>query len=98
MVVDTLSRPYITYATNVVSQFMHTLTSIHLTVVERIVLLVEKPWKMSYLKKNPGRGFIYTKGRTLSVEACIDVDWVGSIDDKKSISTYCIYLGGNLVV
>ncbi|CAN6447253.1 unnamed protein product [Victoria cruziana] len=71
----TLARPDITYATNVVSQFMHVPMSVHLAAVDRILCC---------LKKNLGRGLFYIRGEKLN--------------DRRSTSGYCIYLGGNLVI
>ncbi|CAN6440880.1 unnamed protein product [Victoria cruziana] len=85
----TLTRPDITYAVNVVSQFMHAPTSVHLAAVDRI---------LCYLKKNPGKGFLYTRGNKVSVEAYTDADWAGSVDDRRSTSGYCVYLGGNIII
>lgn len=65
------------------------LIDVHFTVVERI---------LCYLKKDLGRGFLYTKGKKLSVEAYADADWAGSVDDSRSTLGYCIYLEENLVI
>ena len=31
------------------------------------------------------------------MEAFIDADWTSSIDDRRSTSDYCTFLGGNLI-
>ena len=33
----------------------------------------------------------------LQVEGFTDADWAGSLDDRRSTSGYCTYIGGNLV-
>ncbi|KAF3773518.1 Retrovirus-related Pol polyprotein from transposon TNT 1-94 [Nymphaea thermarum] len=48
----TLSRPDITYAVNVFSQFMHAPTDCHWKSAERV---------LGYLKNNPGKGLLYTR-------------------------------------
>lgn len=84
-----MTRYDITYAVNVISQFMHALTDVHFATVKRI---------LCYLKKNSSKGLFYIKNEKLSVEAYTAVDWAGSINDKRCTSGYCIYLGGNLMV
>ena len=46
------ARPYITYAVNVVSQFMHDPRKLHMDAVERI---------LRYLKSTPGKGILFLK-------------------------------------
>ena len=53
---------------------------------------------LSYLKKNLGRGLMFKKGGgDLTIETYTDVDWVGSIIDRRSTSRWCTFVGGNLV-
>ncbi|CAN6477878.1 unnamed protein product [Victoria cruziana] len=85
----TLIRPNITYAVNLVSQFMHACTDIHLQATERI---------LCYHKKNPGKELLFTKSSHMRIEGYSDIDWAGSIDTRRSTTGYCIYLGGNLVI
>ncbi|XP_028053834.1 uncharacterized protein LOC114258152 [Camellia sinensis] len=44
-----------------------------------------------------GKGLYFSKHGHLSVEAYTDADWVGSVTDRRSISGYCTFVGGNLV-
>ncbi|XP_049936458.1 retrovirus-related Pol polyprotein from transposon RE1 isoform X4 [Nymphaea colorata] len=85
----TLTRPDITFAVNVMSQFMHAPTDMHLKAVDRI---------LCYLKKNPGKRLLYVQQRSLEVEGYSDANWAGCVDTRRSTSGYCVYLGGNLVV
>ena len=50
-----------------------------------------------YLKSIPGKGLLYTKQGSMQVECYIDADWAGSLDDRRSTSGYCTFVGGNLV-
>ena len=34
----------------------------------------------------------------MTLEGHVDAGWASSLDDRKSTTGYCIYLGGNLVV
>ncbi|KAM2593818.1 hypothetical protein TB1_042916 [Malus domestica] len=83
-----LTRPYITYAVSVVSQFMHSLSEDHMAAVMRI---------LSYLKGAFGKGLIFRKHGHLEVKEYTDADWAGNITDRRSTSGYFTFVGGNLV-
>jgi hypothetical protein len=82
------TRPDIAFAVSVVSQFMHDPKTHHMDAVVRII---------RYLKGNPGRGLLYKSNGNLQVECYTDADWAGSLDDRRSTSGYCTFVGGNLV-
>jgi hypothetical protein len=82
------TRPDITFAVSVVSQFMHDPRTSHMDAVNRI---------MRYLKGCPGQGLLYTSHGNLQVEFYTDADWAGSLEDRRSTSGYCTFVGGNLV-
>ena len=73
---------------SVVSQFMNDPNEEHLEVVCRI---------LRYLKMIPGKGLFFQKGTNRGVEVYSDVDWVGSIKDRRSTIGYCTYVWRNLV-
>ena len=82
------TRPDVSYAVGVVSQFMHDPHTSHLDAVYRI---------LRYLKSAPGKGILFSNHGHLRLEAFTDADWAGSVDDRRSTSGYCTLLGGNLV-
>ncbi|RDX73164.1 putative mitochondrial protein, partial [Mucuna pruriens] len=82
------SKQDIAYVVSVISQFMHDLRERHLQSVERI---------LQYLKASLGKGLLFRKERTLSMEIYTDADYAGSVVDRRSTSGYCMFLGGNLV-
>ena len=82
------TRPDITYAVGVISQFMHNHRSVHLKVVYRI---------LRYFKSAPGTEILFSNNGHLRVETFTDADWVGSANDKRSTSGYCTFTGRNLV-
>jgi hypothetical protein len=82
------TRPNIAFAVSVVSQFMHDPKTQHMNAVLRII---------RYLKGCPGRGLLYRPHGNLKVECYTDADWAGSLEDRKSTSGYCSFVGGNLV-
>ena len=67
---------------------MHSPHESHMGVIYKI---------LCYLKSTPGKGILFQKMGNIEVEAYNDVDWVGSIVNRRSTSRYCTFLGGNLV-
>eukprot|EP00257_Ricinus_communis_P026410 XP_025013824.1 uncharacterized protein LOC112535474 [Ricinus communis] len=84
----TVTRPDIAYSVSVVSHYISSPTVNHWTAVEQI---------LCYLKGAPGRGILYGNHGHNRIECFSDVDWVGSKDDRRSTSGYCVFVGGNLV-
>ena len=82
------TRPDISYAVSVVSRYMHDPRTGHMEAVYRI---------LRYLKNSPGRGLWFKPNQHLNVEGYCDADWASSLDDRRSTSGYCIFVGGNLV-
>ena len=82
------TRPDIAYAVSVVSQFMHDLREVHMEALFRV---------LKYLKSSPSQGIHVKRGRSLILEAYTDVDWAGSIIDRRLTSMYCTFLGENFV-
>ncbi|KAK8923657.1 hypothetical protein KSP39_PZI019078 [Platanthera zijinensis] len=82
------TRPDISYAVGVISQFMHAPKTNHVDAAHRI---------LRYLKSSPGRGILFSPNSCLDIEVYTDADWAGSIDDRRSTSGYCSLIGGNLV-
>ncbi|XP_038896700.1 uncharacterized mitochondrial protein AtMg00810-like [Benincasa hispida] len=82
------TRPDISYAVSIVSQFMQAPCEDHMIAVERI---------FRYLKGTPGKGLMFRKTDKRSVEAYTDSDWAGSVIDRRSMSGYCTFVWGNLV-
>ena len=66
---------------------MHSPHESHMGVIYKI---------LCYLKSTPGKGILFQKMGNIEVEAYNDVDWVGSIVNRRSTSRYCTFLGGNL--
>ncbi|XP_068340318.1 uncharacterized mitochondrial protein AtMg00810-like [Pyrus communis] len=84
----TITRPDITYAVSIVSQFMHSPTMEHFNLVKRI---------LRYLKGSVGRGIIMKKNASTQITGYCDADWAGNSIDRKSTTGFCTFVGGNLV-
>lgn len=86
----TFTRPDLAFAVNKVCQFMHAPTEFHWGLVKRI---------LRYLKHTSMFGILLKPSPSLqlSFSAYTDSDWAGSLDDRRSTSGYCVYLGGNII-
>ncbi|CAN6695772.1 unnamed protein product [Malus baccata var. baccata] len=84
----TITRPNITYSISVVSQFMHSPTIEHLNLVKRI---------LRYLKGSVGRGIIMKKNENTQLMGYCNADWAGNAINRNSTTSYCTFVGGNLV-
>ncbi|XP_026400617.1 uncharacterized protein LOC113296526 [Papaver somniferum] len=86
----TFTRPNLVYDVNKVCQFMHAPIEFHWGLVKRI---------LRYLKSTSTFGILLRPSPSLqlSFSAYTDSDWVGSLDDRRSTSGCCVYLGGNII-
>jgi hypothetical protein len=76
------------FAVNQVCQFMHRPTKLHWQAVKRI---------LRYLKHTITHGLLQHKTSSRSLQAYLDVDWAGCLDDHRSTDAYCVFLGSNLI-
>ncbi|XXG88667.1 hypothetical protein AAC387_Pa12g0857 [Persea americana] len=81
----TLTRRVITFAVNLVCQYMHAPTTSHLVVVKRV---------LRFLKGTITFGLHFRPGPLCLIAYC-DTDWAGNLDDRRSTSGYCVYFGPN---
>uniref|UniRef100_A0A5B6Z3F8 Reverse transcriptase Ty1/copia-type domain-containing protein n=1 Tax=Davidia involucrata TaxID=16924 RepID=A0A5B6Z3F8_DAVIN len=84
----TNTRPDLTFAVSVVSQFMHALRTSHLDAVYHI---------LRYLKSSPGLGLFYVSETQSGVSCYTDADYAGSKTDRRSTSGFCTFLGDHLL-
>jgi len=52
---------------------------------------------LHYLKDNLGKRILFKRNGRLNLEAYTDVDYAGSLVDRRSTTGYCTFLSGNLV-
>jgi len=84
----TVTRPDISFAVSIVSQFLASPCDSHWDAVIRI---------LRYIKKSPGTGVLYKDHGNTEIIGYTDADWAGCPWDRKSTSGYCVFLGGNLI-
>nr|XP_023922506.1 uncharacterized protein LOC112033957 [Quercus suber] len=82
------SRPNIAFSVGVCARFQAVPKECYLTTVKRII---------RYINGTFDYGIWYSKGSNECLVGYLDADWVGCIDDRKSTSGGCFYLGNNLV-
>ncbi|XP_072076876.1 uncharacterized mitochondrial protein AtMg00810-like [Arachis hypogaea] len=82
----TMTRPDITFTVNRVSQFVQGPTLLHWKSVKRI---------LRYLQGTLDHGIVFTKAADFRIFSFTDADWGGDLEDRKSISGFCVYLGNN---
>ena len=83
-----VTRPDITHSVSVVSQYMSSPTFDNWEAVEQI---------RCYLKGALGRGISNSNHGYNRLECFMYADWVGSKEDRRSTTGYCVFVGGNLV-
>ncbi|XP_031247248.1 secreted RxLR effector protein 161-like [Pistacia vera] len=83
-----LSRLDIAFSVNKLSQFLKALIQQHWQACKRL---------LRYLKGTLNFGLHFTKSNRLNLECYTDVDWVGSLEDRRSTNSCCVFLGSNLI-
>ncbi|XP_019052175.1 PREDICTED: uncharacterized protein LOC109114278 [Nelumbo nucifera] len=84
----TFTRPDIAFAVSKLCQFLHNPLSKHWMVAKRI---------LRYLKGTLPFGLHFSPSDTLRLQAFSDADWAGCLDDRRSQSGFCIFMGHNLI-
>lgn len=82
------TRLDIMHAMGIVGRFQANPKETHLEAVKRI---------FKYLQGTQNYGLWYPRGTGLTLHAYTDVDWVGSVDDRKSSSGGAFFMGPRLV-
>ncbi|CAN0840831.1 Retrovirus-related Pol polyprotein from transposon TNT 1-94 [Linum grandiflorum] len=84
----TSTRHDISYAVQIVSQFMSSPRKLHLNAVHRI---------LRYLKGTPQVGIFFPSSCSLSLTAFADADYAGCLDTRRSTSGWCVKLGSSVI-
>ena len=83
-----ITRPDISYAVHILSQFMSAPTSIHYGHLLRV---------LRYLRGTIDRRLFFSSSSSLQLHAYSDATWGTDPSDFKSISAYCVFLGSSLI-
>ena len=84
----TVSRLDIAFSVGVCSRFQSNSKVSHLNDVKKIV---------KYVNGTYDYGLFYSKESNFSLTGFSNSDWVGNVDDRKSTTGGCFYVGANLV-
>lgn len=84
----TASRPDIAFSVGVCARFQADPKESHLTAVKRII---------RYIIGTVNFGLHYSFESNAEIAGYSDADWAGNVDDRKSTSGGCFYVGNNMV-
>jgi hypothetical protein len=84
----TNTRPDLTFAVSVVSQFMHAPRTSHLDAVHHI---------LRYLKTSPGLGLFYSAGHQSGLSCFTNANYAGSQTDRRSTTGLSTFYGNHLI-
>ncbi|XP_042988864.1 uncharacterized mitochondrial protein AtMg00810-like [Carya illinoinensis] len=84
----TITRPDISYAVSILSQFMDRLSEIHMQAAHRV---------LRYVKGSIGQGILLPSQSDLHIKAYSDSDWAACPETRKSVTGFCVFLGNSLV-
>ncbi|CAL8120822.1 unnamed protein product [Prunus armeniaca] len=84
----TASRPDISFSVGLCARFQSDPKESHLLAVKRI---------LRYVSGTTNFGVYYSFDSNVELAGYSDADWAGSIDDRKSTTGGCFYIGNNLV-
>jgi hypothetical protein len=79
----TLTKPEIAFSVNQLCQHLHSPTFVHLSAAKCV---------LRYLKGFIDHGLWYTKS-SLQLNAFCNSDWAGDPDDRRSTSSFVVFLG-----
>ncbi|KAL0386161.1 UNVERIFIED_CONTAM: Retrovirus-related Pol polyprotein from transposon RE1 [Sesamum radiatum] len=83
------TRPDISYGTQQLSQFVHRPCQLHMDAALHLV---------HYLRGCPDKGLFFPTSNSFELIAFCDADWSSFVDSRRSLTGYCIFLGGALIL
>jgi hypothetical protein len=84
----TITRLDIAYSVQILSQFMDKPRQPHLDVATRV---------LRYVKNSFAQGLLFPAISDFQLKAFLDLDWAGCVDTRRSVTRFCVFLGGSLI-
>ena len=83
-----VTRPDISYPVHILSQFVSAPTSVHYSHLLRV---------LRYLRGTISQRLFFPRSSSLELQAYSDATWASDPSDRRSLSAYCVFLGGSLI-
>jgi hypothetical protein len=83
-----VTRPDISYSVHILSQFVSAPSQIHYSHLLRV---------LHYRRGTISRRLFFSRSSSLQLQAYCDATWTIDPSDRRSLSAYCVFLGGSLI-
>ena len=83
-----VTRPNISHAIHILNQFVSAPTQLHYSHLVRV---------LQYLCGTISRRLLFSRSSSLELRAYCDATWASDSSYCKSLSAYCVFLGGSLI-
>mgnify|MGYP005979871687 CR=1 FL=1 len=83
-----VTRPDISYPVHILSQFVSAPTTVHYSHLLRV---------LRYLRGTITRRLFFPRSSSLQLQCYSDATWASDPSDRRSLSAYCVFLGGSLI-
>uniref|UniRef100_A0ACD6A2E6 Uncharacterized protein n=1 Tax=Avena sativa TaxID=4498 RepID=A0ACD6A2E6_AVESA len=83
-----IAHPDISYPVHILSQFVSAPTTVHYSHLLRV---------LRYLRGTITRRLFFPRSNSLQLQCYSDATWANDPMDRRSLSAYCVFLGGLLV-
>jgi hypothetical protein len=83
-----VTRPDISYPVHILSQFVSAPPTVHYSHLLRV---------LCYLCGTITRRLFFPRSSSLQLQCYSDATWASDPTDRRSLSAYCVFLGGSLI-
>uniref|UniRef100_A0ACD5VKK6 Uncharacterized protein n=1 Tax=Avena sativa TaxID=4498 RepID=A0ACD5VKK6_AVESA len=83
-----VTHPDISYPVHILSQFVSAPTTVHYSNLLRV---------LSYLRGTITRRLFFPRSSSLQLQCYSDATWASDPSDRRSLSAYCVFLGGSFI-
>lgn len=83
-----VTRPDISHSVHILSKFVSAPTQLHYTRVLRV---------LRYLRGTIVHRLFFPRSSSLQLQAYCDATWASDSSDRRSLSAFCVFLGGSLI-